>query len=50
MGEQVDLYEGDEYLFSPLVGKNGNIRIRKRSEEGRKLLRAVSSKNLKVMA
>jgi len=48
-GKQVDLYEGDQYLFSPVVGKNGNIRIRKHSEEGRKVLRAVSSKNLKVM-
>ncbi len=49
VGQQVDLYDGDEYLFSPLVGKNGNIRIRKKSEEGRKVLRAVSSKNLRVM-
>ncbi|UCC92159.1 MAG: Flp pilus assembly complex ATPase component TadA [Candidatus Aenigmatarchaeota archaeon] len=49
IGQQVDLYDGDEYLFSPVVGKNGNIRIRKRSEEGRKVLRAVSSKNLRVM-
>ncbi len=48
-GKQVDLYDGDEYLFSPVVGKNGNIRIRKKSEEGRKVLRATSSKNLKVM-
>ena len=49
IGQQVDLYDGDEYLFSPVVGKNGNIRIRKRSEEGRKVLRAISSKNLRVM-
>ncbi|MEE9323051.1 MAG: PINc/VapC family ATPase [Candidatus Aenigmarchaeota archaeon] len=48
-GKQVDLYDGDEYLFSPVVGKNGNIRIRKKSEEGRKVLRAISSKNLKLM-
>ncbi len=48
-GQQVDLYDGDEYLFSPAVGKNGNIRIRKRSEEGRKLLRALSSKKLRIM-
>ncbi|NIO23076.1 MAG: ATPase [Candidatus Aenigmarchaeota archaeon] len=48
-GQQVDIYSGDEYLFSPVVGKNGYIRIRKRSEEGSKVLRAISSKNLKVM-
>lgn len=49
-GQHVDLYEGSEYLFSPLVGKNGNIRVKKRSGEGKKMLRAVSKKNLKVMA
>ena len=48
-GQQVDLYDGDRYLFSPVVGKNGNIRIRKRSEEGKNVLRAISSKNLRVM-
>ena len=48
-GKDVDLYDGEEYLFSALVGKNGNIRIRKRSEEGRKVLRAISSKKLRVM-
>jgi ATPase len=49
IGRQVDFYCGEEYLFSPMVGKNGNIRIRKRSEEGRKVLRAISSKSLRVM-
>jgi len=48
-GQQVDLYDGDRYLFSPVVGKNGNIRIRKRSEEGKNVLRAISSKKLRVM-
>jgi len=50
IGRQVDFYCDEEYLFSPMVGKNGNIRIRKRSEEGRKVLRAISSKSLRVMA
>lgn len=48
-GKQVDFYGGEEYLFSSVVGKNGNIRIKKRSEEGRKVLRAIGSKNLRVM-
>lgn len=48
-GKQVDLYNGNEYLFSPMVGKNGLIRIRKRSEEGKKVLRALSSKKLRVL-
>jgi len=48
--KKVDFYEGKNYLFSPVVGKNGNIRIRKRSGEGRRLLKAINSKNLIVMA
>jgi ATPase len=50
IGKKVDFYCGGEYLFSPMVGKDGNIRVRKRSEEGRKVLRAISSKSLRIMA
>lgn len=49
-GQQIDLYDGEEYLFSPVVGRKGEVRIRKKSDEGRKILRAVSSRTLKVMA
>ncbi|MCK5017201.1 MAG: Flp pilus assembly complex ATPase component TadA [Candidatus Peribacteraceae bacterium] len=49
-GNQVDLYDGNEYLFSPLVGRNGVIRVKKKSDEGKKVLRALSSRDLKVMA
>jgi len=48
-GQQIDLYDGDEYLFSPVVGRKGEVRVRKKSEEGKKILRAVSSRTLKVM-
>ena len=49
-GQQIDLYDGEEYLFSPVVGRKGEVRIRKNSDEGRQILRAVSSRTLKVMA
>jgi len=48
-GKQIDLYDGEEYLFSPVVGKNGEVWIKKRSSEGEKILRAVSLKKLRVM-
>jgi ATPase len=48
-GKQIDLYDGDEYLFSPVVGREGEIWVKKRSAEGEKILRAVTSRTLKVM-
>ncbi len=49
-GQQIDLYDGEEYLFSPVVGRKGEVRVRKKSDEGRKILRAVSSRTLRVLA
>jgi ATPase len=46
----VDLYDGEDFILSPLVGKSGMIRIKKRSEEGEKVLRALTKRTLKVMA
>ncbi len=48
-GEQVDIYSGEEFIFSPYVGKKGSIRIKKKSELGRKLLTAMAAKRLRVM-
>jgi ATPase len=48
-GSSVDVYSGDEYLFSAHVGKNGLIRVRKKSDLGRKLLRAIVTRNLRVL-
>jgi len=48
-GEQMDFYEGDNYIFSAFVGKKGIIKIRKKTEIGRRILAAIASKNLKVM-
>jgi ATPase len=47
-GMQIDLYKGDEYLFSAHVGKNGVIKVRKKSELGRKVLQAVAKGELKM--
>lgn len=49
IGKQVDVYKGEEYLFSPFVGKRGIIKVRKKSELGRKILEAVISSTLRVL-
>ncbi len=49
-GKQVDIYNGDEFLFSPQVGKEGKIGIRKKSDLGEKMLQALASKRLKVLS
>lgn len=48
-GEQVDVYDGEEYLLSVNVGKGGQIKIRKKSGIGKKVLRAVATQNLRVL-
>jgi len=48
-GKHVDIYSGEEYMFSAIVGMSGKIKIRKRHEQGRKALQAYLSKNLRVL-
>jgi ATPase len=48
-GKNVDVYEGEDFLFSAIVGRDGRIRIRKRSEQGRRVMQAYLRKNLKVL-
>ena len=48
-GIPVDVYRGDQYLFSAHVGKKGVIKIRKRSELGRRVIQAIASRNLRVL-
>ena len=48
-GKHVDIYSGDEFLFSAIAGKGGRIKIKKRSEQGRKALQSYLSQKLKVM-
>ncbi len=50
MGTPVDIYREEQYLFSAHVGKKGVIRVRKRSELGRRVLQAIASRNLRVLA
>ncbi|MBN2331168.1 MAG: Flp pilus assembly complex ATPase component TadA [Candidatus Aenigmarchaeota archaeon] len=48
-GKTLDIYSGDDFLFSAIAGRNGRVKIRKRSEQGRKSLQAYLSKNLRVL-
>ena len=43
-GEVANVYIGDQYLFSATVGKKSQIRVSKKSDLGRSLLRALVSK------
>jgi len=46
-GRTVEIYAGDEYLFSALVSKKGWIRVRKDKEAGKSLKFALS-RNLPI--
>ncbi len=48
-GKQVDIYCGDEFLLSPMVGKEGKISVRKNSDLGAKILQGLAAKKLRVM-
>ena len=43
-GEVANVYVGDEYLFSATIGKKSQIRVSKKSDLGRSLLRGLVSK------
>jgi ATPase len=45
----VDLYDGNDFLFSAIVGNKGTIKVKKHSEQGRAVLRALAKKTLRVM-
>jgi len=47
-GSKVDVYSGKNFVFSPVVGKGGNIRIRKKSGLGKTILQAIASDRLKI--
>ncbi len=46
--KQVDVYEGENFLFSAFVGKSANIKVKKRSDLGRSILRAIASNRLSI--
>jgi ATPase len=50
VGKNVSVHIDDEFLFSAIIGKSGRIRITKKSDIGRKILKAtVSNKKLRAM-
>ena len=50
VGKNVDVYKGNEFLFSATVGKKAHIRIKKKSDLGKKVLQAIALENLRVLA
>lgn len=48
-GTPVDVYNGDQYIFSAHVGRKGVIRVRKRSELGRRVMQALTTQTLRVL-
>jgi len=48
-GKSVDIYSNEEFLMTSLVGKSGNIRIKKKSDIGRMILQAVTKKSLRIL-
>jgi ATPase len=47
-GKEVSLYFGENFLFSAIVGKNGQIRLSKNSDLAKKLITAYHSNELKA--
>ncbi|MCK5474928.1 MAG: ATPase, partial [Candidatus Aenigmarchaeota archaeon] len=46
----VDVCRGEDYLFSATVGKKAQIKVKKKSDIGRSVLKAAAMKSLKVLA
>lgn len=49
-GTEVDMYDGDEFLFTATVGKDGDISLTKKSELANRVIGANESGRLKVRA
>jgi ATPase len=50
IGRNVDVYVDDEYLFSAVVGKKARIKMSKRSDVGKKLIRAmIGGRQIRVL-
>lgn len=48
--ETVDLYDGDELIMSAVVGKKGILKIKKKSDVGRQVLKSILSGSLRIVA
>ncbi|MFB6100293.1 MAG: PINc/VapC family ATPase [Candidatus Nanohalobium sp.] len=47
-GQDVDIFDGDEFLFTATVGKNGEVSLTKSSDMAGRLLRSASDNKLSV--
>lgn len=47
-GDEVDVYDGDEFLFTATVGKNGEVSVTKSSDLASRILGAAESGKLEV--
>ena len=50
VGASVDVYKGDDFLFSATIGKKAQIKVKKKSDLGDQVLKAAALKNLRVLA
>ena len=48
-GKRMDIYSGDEFLFSAFVGKKGKIRVKKKSSLGKAVMQAIASGKLRIL-
>lgn len=49
IGHMADIYKDKEFLFSATVGKKAQIKVKKKSDIGQKIMQAIVLKNLKVL-
>ncbi len=49
IGTNVDIYKGEDYLFSAMVGKKSSVKVKKKCELGNKVLQASALKTLRVL-
>ncbi len=49
-GTEVDIFDGDEFLFTATIGKDGEISLTKSSDMAGRLLRSAADNQLKVKA
>ncbi|MCK5235316.1 MAG: hypothetical protein KAJ88_05715, partial [Candidatus Aenigmarchaeota archaeon] len=49
IGAMVDIYKGDEFLFSATIGKKALIKVKKKTDTGNKIMQAIVMKDLRVL-
>ncbi|HDD46002.1 MAG TPA: ATPase [Candidatus Aenigmarchaeota archaeon] len=48
VNKKVDIYADNEFLFSAIVGKDGKVRVKKKSNVGRAVMQAFIKRKLKI--